>query len=672
LFDPNEPNLDLDMTEGLRPASSAGDRLVVGLAIIALLGGALIGISRLFPSRDGETSVASGTPHQTVEATPTVQPTPSPPALVDPLRTFRISEEPLPAIDGSPVPWGGWARATERIKVRSAPSTTVAAIAVLQPGDAAWVQEESPTTREAIGGWMRTEAPVAGWIRARTGPDGNLRLFGNQPADGASVSSVTAGADGRFVVAGTRWRDGAYFVGTGDGSGGWQMVDTQRMVDDISSFQAAYGPSGWLALVTISTQGAPQPWLWQSGDGNTWRTLGALRELPNASPGPLRLAGSPLGYAMTPFYQGNRPLPKRVWYSADGEVWSERETPIAPSQVVAAGLGFYASAVGQTGLPTSDAGQAAFSANGWDWSAVDTSDMAVQIGIAGAEDRLVALDHVGHIIHTWIARLENGQLVWRRELTSEGEFANAVVTEMSGGVAPIAVGYERGSETALWWSNDEAGWHRHVLARPFGGIASMGAAGDRGYVVVGTHHAALGDTPVLWSAEGSTQLRPERQALIAPRPDLGPDACASYSRDLLEFMSTFGLIQAHCYGDAPVTLTAYVPRCPECTTDPPAQTSTYRPGWLNQTGGERVIRLSPVAVEDLGWFEALLGQDLQPRSGWEQHWVRVIGHFDDPAAATCRVQPGPDDERWYTGRQQVINDCRSRFVVTSVTVLRPG
>jgi hypothetical protein len=665
LFDPHEPHLDLEMTEGHRPASTTGDRLMVGLAAIALLGGALIGVSRLFSSDDAEASVASHTPGATVAATPTARPTPQV-TLVEPLRTFRLSEEPLPEVDTESAGWGGWARATKRIKVRATPSTDAPAVATFNPGDALWVQTEP----ELFDDWLRVDGPATGWIHSRGGPEGNLHLFDNPSSDGASIDSITAGADGRFVVTGARSSDGAYVVGVNGGAGRWQPVEPQEMLDDIGSFQAAYGPRGWIALVTIEARTGARAWIWQSDDGSSWRALGALRDLPGNGLGPLRLAGSPLGYAMTPFYVGDQPVPRRLWYSADGEVWSERETPIAPSKVVAAGIGFYAYATSPQGLPTSDGGQAAFSENGWDWSAVDVSDMAEPIGVAGADDRLVALDRVGRIVHTWTARLEGGLLVWRRELISEGEFEDAVVTEVSGGLAPIATGYERGTEAALWWSNDEDGWHRHRLPASFGGIPSIGAASGRGYVVVGTHESVLGDTPLLWSAGGSTRLHPEAQPMVPPVADLGSEGCASYSRDLLEFMASSGIIQAHCYGDAPVTLTAYVPRCYGCSSEPRQQTGTYRPQWLNQTVGDRILRLSPVALDDRESFDAVLSASLQPDPTWQHHWVEATGHFDDPAAASCRFQPGPDDERWYPGRQKVIADCRSRFVVTSVKVLR--
>lgn len=66
----------------------------------------------------------------------------------------------------------------------------------------------------------------------------------------------------------------------------------------------------------------------------------------------------------------------------------------------------------------------------------------------------------------------------------------------------------------------------------------------------------------------------------------------------------------------------------------------------------------------------VIGVVLDPSLGfddaWVRTWVEVTGHFDDPAAATCRWIPSPAEEQWYAGRQQVIDGCRQQFVVTAV------
>jgi hypothetical protein len=47
--------------------------------------------------------------------------------------------------------------------------------------------------------------------------------------------------------------------------------------------------------------------------------------------------------------------------------------------------------------------------------------------------------------------------------------------------------------------------------------------------------------------------------------------------------------------------------------------------------------------------------------------VSVIGHFDDPAAATCMIKDAPGTEPMPP--EQVVLSCRTFFVVTDVIEL---
>ena len=49
MFDPED--VPLTTSEGRRPSSTAGDRMMVGLAVAALLGGVLIAVGRLLPEQ---------------------------------------------------------------------------------------------------------------------------------------------------------------------------------------------------------------------------------------------------------------------------------------------------------------------------------------------------------------------------------------------------------------------------------------------------------------------------------------------------------------------------------------------------------------------------------------------------------------------------------------------
>ena len=66
MFDPDQ--VPLSTSEGRRPSSTAGDRMMVGLAALALMGGLLIAVSRLIPEQANQTSQATATPVQSAEA----------------------------------------------------------------------------------------------------------------------------------------------------------------------------------------------------------------------------------------------------------------------------------------------------------------------------------------------------------------------------------------------------------------------------------------------------------------------------------------------------------------------------------------------------------------------------------------------------------------------------
>jgi hypothetical protein len=54
---------------------------------------------------------------------------------------------------------------------------------------------------------------------------------------------------------------------------------------------------------------------------------------------------------------------------------------------------------------------------------------------------------------------------------------------------------------------------------------------------------------------------------------------------------------------------------------------------------------------------------------WTGTWVEFTGHFDDPASSTCHMPPQADSLQDWSGRQSVIDQCRTTFVVTAVKIV---
>ncbi|HEY7527106.1 MAG TPA: hypothetical protein VIA82_09780 [Candidatus Limnocylindria bacterium] len=648
MLEPRDPEVSVETTQGDRPRASAGDRLLIGLAVLALAGGALIALSKILPSPE---AVASASPR--TSASPSVAVSPSDGAL--PLRTLRLSGDSPPVAAPAFGGQGGWARALQRVRVLEGRGRSANEVGVLQPGDAMYVARHDERLASR---WLEVIAPLHGWIDTETPGGPRIRRFATHRLDRRIVpDAVFAGARGEFVFGGMDSYALTYVLGATSGGQAWERTDPPRGTEFV---RAAYGPHRWVALTISNLTTGMRAWAWQSDDGLGWASLGDLSSLiPQDGLGDIDLAGSSRGYVMSPFHSGGGRTPPRVLFSADGVTWSERATPIGPDRVVASEVGFYGYSTNASERPV-----AAFSPDGDRWDAVDTSEMAGLIGVAATTDGFVALDRVGGLVRAWTARVEQGRLAWRRDPLASEAFAGSVLTSLSGGTAAIATGWARDSETPLWWSLGPAGWQRHELPPSFGGLPRVAAASTDGYVIVGTGAGSLHQNPILWKSTGSSELQPERRPFLGGGASLGPASCAHYSGDLLDMMMNSGLAYAECRGNAPIAFRGYVVLCQGCGPVTPAEPN--QASWLAQPDPRRTLRLAPIHTSDLGSLETVLAPGIAVRSAWANQWVNVVGHFDDPAAESCRIAPATFDEVGYPGRDEIIRECRARFVVTEV------
>jgi hypothetical protein len=217
----------------------------------------------------------------------------------------------------------------------------------------------------------------------------------------------------------------------------------------------------------------------------------------------------------------------------------------------------------------------------------------------------------------------------------------------------------------LWWTLDASGWPRHALPRNFSGIPRLAAASDGHYVVGGSGGGALRQQPVIWdSSTGPAGLRPEARPLLATAGTTNAATCADYNGDLLDLLMNSGLSYAACRGDAALAFRAFVVLCQGCGPVTPADENSAT--WLAQPDPRRTLRLAPVHTGEWGSLEAVLAPGLDVRSAWANQWVTVTGHFDDAAAASCQIPPEIIGDVDYPGREEIVRQCRGRFVVTSV------
>ena len=131
-----------------------------------------------------------------------------------------------------------------------------------------------------------------------------------------------------------------------------------------------------------------------------------------------------------------------------------------------------------------------------------------------------------------------------------------------------------------------------------------------------------------------------------------------------------------CFGSGSLTFRAYVP-----TTEGLGGSSASRmtPAWLADDWTGVILQPGPLAEQDQdAWLVVRVGPSLghcaityesDPACPFGPHldgYVVVTGHFDDPAARTCK------SARWAAGQDpgpskaNMVARCRARFVVTKV------
>ncbi len=151
-----------------------------------------------------------------------------------------------------------------------------------------------------------------------------------------------------------------------------------------------------------------------------------------------------------------------------------------------------------------------------------------------------------------------------------------------------------------------------------------------------------------WVAAASREGEPWIALRAGDCPDLTLDAMQG--RPYLLLLA--------CFGGQTLTLEGTFNGC--FVTDP----AIVSPSWLANTG----CWLVPFGWEPEGVFSGGLVFRYSGDVGVPQRAgvaIRVVGHFDDAAARTCREETQPGDEA--TPPELVILGCRAQFVVTDVS-----
>lgn len=667
--------IPLATAEGDRPRSTLGDRLIVSLAGIVLLGGVLIAATNLLQGLAPEgTAATSAAPSAAVTPTPSRTPRPSP--TPRPLRDVTVEPgTPQPPPPVSENPQFGWLEILAPTIEYASPSTTARTVRELAAGEILLVNLDP-------NGWATETDPETGYEAGFVSLDdavGN-RVAAFFPVDSqvypGHIEGIWAGPDALFA---SIWPPQQQYAGTQpllvrsqDGER-WTPVDADPALT-VTTPQLAWGPEGWIAVSTSPYDGTP--WIWQSYNGEDWEPLGELGT-GNDSGWPSRLVASARGYELLfDEYRYNGSV-TTTWFSSDGIYWQESADPLGRSEgerlnaqgtsLLGTNAGFVAWTVNYDYGAVFE-NRIGFSADGLHWTPVTMDDArvrgALQLAVVG-DSLLVVGQGLTGTIQAWRADLAKPDPRLQRDAATEAALDGTQNVQLTGdGTTAYAFGYRPASSGPAIWSTDGSAWRRVRVPNPipFGAAAYLGAVGPEGLVVIGSQSSVAGESPVMW------HLRPDGRWIREPEPiipavaDPSPEACGPLPSSAIEFAAlspTWGPI---CFGDEPMTFTAWAAPCDWCPREPlPTPTGT----WLMEVPATMLLR--PVVGAPWPYNEAVIQPGLEISSGLSGKWVRVTGHYDDPAAAACAYPPDPGN--YYNPPEAAVTYCRQRFVVTALKLV---
>jgi hypothetical protein len=464
-----------------------------------------------------------------------------------------------------------------------------------------------------------------------------------------SMEAVTTDRD-RFVVVGSgprgavSWasRDGTSWTRSGDVPSSAGYAEMLNVASTGTSLVASgrdwsFGDAGWAPTGSE---------LWTSADGRTWESVGRF---PGDEITALGVSGSRLvavGVHLAPTDQA------AFWSSGDGREWrsgvipggpsSRGDTPArvdavaaSPDLLVAAGTNVWVSTDGQ-----------AWAEGPLPGGMVEAADVAV-VGdaffLTGVGDNEPGTQRL------WTSR--DGRSWTRSAPIPVDETIFSGLVGVNGLLLLLGSVCAEVCQPAVWTSADGAAWAGPAVLPgappPFSGalvprfLHGAGAIGDR-YVAVGSS---------VWIAPATNGA--------SPTPAPTPTACPGAAADLTDLALMDPPKAVDCLGHRSITITGYryEGEC-ACGVGPPRT-----PSWLADVFSGRFIQALPGPARS-----RVLSVHFDPAAGIPEDLpgnvpLTITGHFDDPAAQTCRSLDGSES------RDAVITACRQAFVVTE---LHPG
>jgi hypothetical protein len=658
-------DIPVETTEGSRGGNGMGDRLVVGLAAVALLGGALIVAAKGLGGNSGISS-ASRSPASTASASGSATSSSGPNPTQEAVAVLP-QELPSPRPE-DPQLFYGWIRANRDLPIHESTSTRSSRIGEIAKGALAYVEqvEGHPDGSD----WFQSDFPGPnGFFEA--GKDGAyIHRYQSIPGPfGGGINGVAGSREGFVAWGSSSGRAGTNqspLLATSADGRAWRRVDYSPF-GDVSIQSVGAGPAGWLALGSMQRNDDSIMWLWRSTDGRGWTSLGTL---PTASGDrESRLIGSDAGYLILSADYRSQNDQVDSWFSVDGLTWTNGKLPpgigLGAQHVLALRSGFYAWSDPRPDLANAGA---AYSRDGLTWVALDRPPMAGNGQIVAMGDSMLAVDSspVTGAPRVWRGILLNGQVSWTQQQAGLPR-GLGIANLASDGRTAVLFGWDRESDEPRAWSLSGSSWAQMALPDgAFGGVVpSLTVGSSAGFVALGARMNLRADNPVFWSWNKAGGWAAESSPVIAPIGERTDLRCPARPADSAAFATLDVPAAVLCFGDKPMTFRTFYGQCDGCTG---GSSDTYKPEWLADPNRNQLY-LSPVESTDNWWFNARRGDGLAEDPAWTSQWVEVTGHFDDPASTQCRWVPDPHSPQAISSAQSTINSCRQQFVVTRIRVV---
>lgn len=644
--------IPVETTEGWRPGPSRGERVVVGLAALALIGAALI-IGGNLLNRHDEVSSASGSPSPTSQPSPssffTPFPTPTP-------REIAVEQQtPQPTASSRPL-YSGWIRALADLTIHDGSDGSSTVIGTVPAGTIAYIDEQGqgdPALR-----WSTVEGPEpSGWVATQVGGQDMVKRYSypDLPSNGG-LWSLAAGPNEVLAIgtlAGGQAFNSAPTVYRSSDGVSWQPASGLPR-DSFSPTQPAWGPAGWL----MASSDGDTIRLFVSPDGERWSSPGVF------GPGYAeQVLGSTRGYML----QGGVDRSDVLWFSLDAIHWTESRPNLTVQRyfaMTATSAGFYASASSDCCGPGTGQ-EAKFSLDGLTWSATKPNLL-----ISVVNGNLVGIEPGVNIpgASAYRGSFYRGRLDWHPLKGGDQPFEGAIVTSLvSDGHQATAFGWNAITLESLSWTSEGGPWTRHEMPAAFEGPPSPAAARAGSVVVVGYRENWRGSSPVIWHRPPNGSWEPEQSPLLGEAPDPTASECGIPPSDPVDFVTLDRQLAVVCYGDRPLTIRMWSGQCDGCYGQ---SGGTYQEPWLSNPSTNYLF-LSPVAWPGNWFASGVLAPELGAAAdpSWVNAWLELTGHFDDPASVRCRWVPPLDQLQNYSSASSQQDMCRQQFVVTHVKVV---